>query len=86
VTVLDTFGREVAVLADAAFGEGSQVLIFDATGLAPGMYVARATAGGSVATRTMLLLRSPRVSFHGQKCQVWSSMHRHSDHAGNSGP
>jgi hypothetical protein len=57
VTVLDTFGREVAVLADAAFGEGSQVLIFDATGLAPGMYVARATAGGSVATRTMLLLR-----------------------------
>lgn len=48
--VIDALGRRVATLADGALAAGDHALAWDARGLAPGVYVARLTAGERHAT------------------------------------
>jgi hypothetical protein len=57
ISVYDPLGRRVAVLVDAPLAPGSHSVLFDATGLASGVYVVRLTDGVSSASRRILLLR-----------------------------
>jgi hypothetical protein len=57
LVVYDLLGREVKILVDERKGAGSHLVRFDAIGLASGVYFYRLTAGGSVLTRKLLLLR-----------------------------
>jgi hypothetical protein len=57
LSVYDMLGREVAVLVDGMQAAGDYSVTVDASGLSSGMYVYRLTAGGSMATRRMLLVR-----------------------------
>lgn len=57
VAVYDAVGRRVAVLAAGERAAGWHDLGVEAGGLAPGLYVVRAVAGGSVATRTLTVAR-----------------------------
>ncbi|OZC01743.1 hypothetical protein [Rubricoccus marinus] len=50
VAAYDVLGREVATLHDGPLAAGRTVLAFDASGLSPGTYLIRATAGGASAT------------------------------------
>ena len=47
VDVFDVLGRRVAVLHDGPLAAGAQTLALDASGLSPGLYVARMTAGNA---------------------------------------
>jgi hypothetical protein len=57
LTVFDILGREVAVLVNERKPAGRYEVTFDASDLASGMYVYRLTAGRSVDTKTMLLVK-----------------------------
>jgi hypothetical protein len=57
LTVYDVLGREVAVLVNERKGPGRYSVQFDAGGAASGEYVCRLTAGGSVQSRKMLLVK-----------------------------
>ncbi len=57
LAVYDMLGREVEVLADGRYPAGQYTFTFNARGRASGVYHYRLIAGGSSATRTMLLLR-----------------------------
>jgi hypothetical protein len=55
--VFDALGRRVAVLAEGRFEAGSHTATWEARGLASGVYVARFSADGVVASRRMTLVR-----------------------------
>jgi hypothetical protein len=55
--VYDTLGRDVATLMDDTLPAGSHVAMFDARGLASGVYFCRLSAGSFQASRSMLLIR-----------------------------
>lgn len=57
LAVFDVLGREVAVLADGVMPAGAHQVVFDASGLASGMYLYRLSAGGQVTTRRMMLVK-----------------------------
>ncbi|HLT46695.1 MAG TPA: M14 family zinc carboxypeptidase [Rubricoccaceae bacterium] len=57
LAVYDVLGREVAVLADGPRSAGRNEVAFDASGLAPGVYVLRLTAGGEAAVRRLTVAR-----------------------------
>lgn len=57
VSVYDLSGRSVATLMDGEMTGGSHSLVFDASGLASGMYMYEVKAGSRVAREKMLLLR-----------------------------
>jgi beta-glucuronidase len=57
LAVYDLLGREVAVLVNERKPAGSYEVTFDASGLASGVYLYRLTAGGSVASRKMVVVR-----------------------------
>ena len=57
LTVHDTLGREVAVLAEGRKSPGNFEAIFNAAGLASGIYVYRLTAGTFIQTRKMNLVK-----------------------------
>ena len=55
--VFDILGREVARLLDKPMTPGTHEAVFEAGTLAPGTYLTRLQAGGTVQTRTLTLLR-----------------------------
>lgn len=55
--VFDALGRRVAVLAEGAHAAGPHAAMWDARGLASGVYVARLVSDGVVETRRLTLLR-----------------------------
>ena len=55
--VFDLLGREVATLVNEEMQPGSYERVFDASGLASGVYMYRMTAGDFAQTRTLLLVR-----------------------------
>jgi chitinase len=57
LAVYDMLGREVATLVDDQKSPGTYQVSFDGTGLSSGVYVYRLAANGTVATRTMTLLK-----------------------------
>jgi hypothetical protein len=57
LTMHDVAGRQVAVLADGLQAAGSHEVLFDAKGLASGVYVARLSGGGQVQAQRLLLLK-----------------------------
>ncbi len=57
LTVLDPAGKTVAVLADGRQAGGPHEILFNATGLASGIYFYRLEAGGFCRTRRMVLIR-----------------------------
>ncbi|NUO17820.1 VCBS repeat-containing protein, partial [bacterium] len=57
LTVYDVTGREVARLADGAFGAGFHTVTFDASNLASGLYLYRIEAGEFVSSRKMILMK-----------------------------
>jgi aminopeptidase N len=57
LAVYDMLGREVALLADEQLSAGSHEVRFDAANLASGVYTCRLTAGSTVRTRSMMLVR-----------------------------
>jgi hypothetical protein len=57
LTVYDVLGREVATLVRGRKNPGAFEVEFNGSGLAGGVYLFRLTANGSVATRSMLLLK-----------------------------
>jgi aminopeptidase N len=57
LVVFDLLGSQVAVLEEGGREAGEHIVALDASGLASGVYVCRLTAGGSVRTIRMLLLR-----------------------------
>jgi Secretion system C-terminal sorting domain len=48
VSVFNTVGQEIAVLADGQFAQGNQRFTFDATGLSTGIYFVQATVPGKM--------------------------------------
>lgn len=56
VEAFDVLGRRVATFADEPLAAGRYTVALDATALAPGVYVLRASAGGEVRT-TRLVVR-----------------------------
>jgi len=57
LTVLDVLGRELAVLVDQVQSPGRYKAIFDASGLASGVYFYRLASGSFVQVHRMMLLR-----------------------------
>ena len=57
LTVHDALGREVAEVARGPWGAGERSVSFDASALAPGVYVVRLAAGGEVATTRLTVVR-----------------------------
>jgi hypothetical protein len=57
LTIYDVLGREVAVLVDGVQSPGRHELVFDASGLASGVYLYRLTAGSFVSTKRMVILK-----------------------------
>jgi endo-1,4-beta-xylanase len=57
LTVYDLLGREVAVLVNEPKSPGSYQVIFNATGLASGVYAYRLSAGEFTQTRKMVVVR-----------------------------
>ena len=55
--VYDTLGRDVATLLDSTLPAGPHVAVFDARGLASGVYICRLSAGSFSAARPMVLVR-----------------------------
>ena len=53
----NVLGQSVVLLADGETGAGEHVALFDASGLASGVYVVRLTSGGDVATRRVVVRR-----------------------------
>jgi pectate lyase len=57
LTVFDALGRRVRTLVDAREDAGEHTVLFDATGLAGGIYYYRLNAGHSTATKALVLLK-----------------------------
>jgi hypothetical protein len=57
LSVYDILGREVAVLVNERKEPGSHTVMWDARGMASGVYVYRLTAGSSVQSREMILVK-----------------------------
>lgn len=57
LVVYDLLGREVSVLVNERKAPGSYSVMFDAAGLASGVYFYRLTAGEFVQVRKLLMLR-----------------------------
>lgn len=57
LSVLDALGRQVALLQDGLVAAGRHELVFDASGLASGLYFARLESEDGVAVGKMLLIR-----------------------------
>jgi hypothetical protein len=57
LSVYDLLGREVAVLVDGMMPAGAHRAVFDASGLASGVYVVRLEAGGEWRTSRITLLK-----------------------------
>lgn len=57
LVVTDALGRRVARLADGAFARGEHRLTWDASGLAPGFYVAHLRAGDAVHSLRLIVAR-----------------------------
>ena len=57
VDVVDVLGRRVRTVADAEFEAGPHALTLDAAGLAPGVYVVRASGGGETASLSVTVVR-----------------------------
>ena len=57
IQVFDLLGREVARLVDGNLTAGRHEVVFDARGLASGLYVYRMDAGAFEQNRTMLLMK-----------------------------
>ena len=57
LTLYDLLGREVATLFDDVQEPGSYRIVFDATGLASGVYFYRIQAGSFVDSKKMVLLK-----------------------------
>lgn len=57
LVVYDVAGREVAVLASGMMEAGRHEALFNAAGLASGIYLCRLEAGGMVAVRKMVLMK-----------------------------
>jgi hypothetical protein len=57
LAVFDVLGREVAVLADGPMTAGTHALAFDGVRLQAGVYIVRVEAVGTVASRTVTLVR-----------------------------
>jgi photosystem II stability/assembly factor-like uncharacterized protein len=57
LVVFDLLGREVSVLAEGRMDAGAHEVEFDASALPSGVYFYRLQAGGTVATKRLLLLR-----------------------------
>jgi glycosidase len=57
LAVYDLLGREVRVLVSARQSPGTYRVVFDAGGLASGVYLYRLSAGSSAQTRKMVLVR-----------------------------
>ena len=57
LAVYDVLGREVALVADRAYGAGEHAETLDTAGLAPGTYVVRLAAGPDVVLRTIAVAR-----------------------------
>ena len=57
LTVFNTLGQQVAVLQDGEQEAGYHEAVFDASGLASGVYVYRLTAGDFVQARKLILVR-----------------------------
>jgi len=57
LTVYDLLGRQVAVLADDLYPPGKHEFVFDASGLASGVYICRLAAGSYVQSMRMMLIR-----------------------------
>ena len=57
LTLFDVIGREVAILDEGERVAGYHDVLFDAHGLASGIYFFRLQAGGFLQTRRMVLLR-----------------------------
>ena len=53
----DVLGQEVARLAEGYHGPGEHAVVFEAAGLAPGVYLVRLEAGALVETRQLLVAR-----------------------------
>ncbi|MFQ5752250.1 MAG: T9SS type A sorting domain-containing protein [bacterium] len=53
----DILGRDVATLVDEEFEPGEYKVVFDAQGLASGVYFYRIQAGGFIKTKKLLLLK-----------------------------
>ena len=57
LAVYDLLGREVAVLAEGVYAEGTHTARFDGSLLAAGLYVVRLDAGGTVEAQRLTLAR-----------------------------
>jgi len=57
LTVYDILGREVSMLVSEKKDAGVYEVIFEATGLASGVYFYRLQAGSYVAAKKLLLIR-----------------------------
>ncbi len=57
LTVVDVLGRTVAVVAEGAHAAGSHTADVETAGLAPGVYVARLDAGGTLQSRRFTVAR-----------------------------
>jgi len=57
LTILDTLGREVALLSEGARGAGEHIFALDATVLQPGVYIVRLDVDGRTETRRLTLVR-----------------------------
>ena len=57
LSVYDLLGRQVAVLVDQAQAAGRHQAVWQPTGLASGVYLARLQAGRAVTTRQLLLIQ-----------------------------
>lgn len=57
LSVYDMTGRRIAILADGNYAAGSHSVVFDASGLASGVYVTRLEAGGRQAVGKMILVK-----------------------------
>lgn len=55
--VYDNLGREVAILAQRAFGSGGHKLLFDGSDLPSGIYLVRLVVQGSVFTQKMVMVK-----------------------------
>jgi hypothetical protein len=57
VSIVDLLGREVAVVESGEQASGRHTASVDVSGLAPGVYVVRLTAGGDALARRMVVVR-----------------------------
>ncbi len=57
LAVYDVSGREAAVLAEGYYGAGEYEVVWDASGMASGVYFIRCHSGGGTAARKVLLIK-----------------------------